>query len=188
VDLIELDIKGVFLLQLPVFSDERGSFQELWNATKMHIPGLDSDFVQDNTAFSRHRVLRGLHYQQPYPQAKLVTALQGEVFDVAVDLRPDSETFGKWTACTLTGGAGRALFIPAGFAHGYQVLSENAHVFYKCTEVYHPESEHALAWNDVDVNIRWPLDNPVVSAKDKAAPTLRETRERLTSGPPPHAS
>lgn len=179
-NLIELDIKGVFVVQMPVFSDERGSFQEIWNAANMRIPGLAGTFVQDNAAFSNRGVLRGMHYQSPFAQDKLVTVLQGTVFDVAVDLRAGSETFGQWTAHTLAAGSGHALFVPAGFAHGYQVTSETAHVFYKCTEVYHPEAEHALVWNDLDVNIRWPLSDPIVSAKDKAAPTLRQIRSLMS--------
>ena len=179
-NLIELDIKGVFVVKMPVFSDERGSFQEIWNDASMSIPGFEGSFVQDNAAVSKRGVLRGLHYQLPFPQAKLVTALQGEVFDVAVDLRPESATFGKWTGRTLVAGSGEALFVPTGFAHGYQVTSETAHVFYKCSDVYHPEAEHALAWDDVDVNISWPLADPLVSAKDNAALTFRQTRSLVS--------
>ncbi len=172
--LTELEIPGVLLVTCDVYRDERGWFQEFWNPARMRIPGLPQPFVQDNTAFSRRGVLRGLHFQQPHAQAKLVTVLDGEIFDVAVDIRPNSATFGKSVAITLSGGEGRSLYVPAGFAHGYQVLSASAHVLYKCTEVYHPEAERTLAWNDPKLGIAWPLADPIVSPKDAIAPTLEE--------------
>lgn len=176
----ELELPGVLLLQFDVYRDERGYFQEVWNPARLNRPDLNVDFVQDNIAFSHHRVLRGLHFQQPHAQAKLVTSLSGTIFDVAVDVRRASPTFGRWLGTELAAGTGHALYIPEGFAHGYQVLSESAHVVYKCTDVYHPEAEHALAWNDPDVAIRWPLANPILSDKDRRAPALADLALRTT--------
>jgi len=176
---VELHIPGVQLIELNVFSDERGWFQEFWNSARMRIPGLTKPFVQDNIAFSLRGVLRGLHFQMPFPQGKLVSALQGEIFDVAVDVRPDSPTFGTAVTTRLTGGSGRALYIPEGFAHGYQVLSETAHVLYKCTEIHKPQAERTLSWKDPQLRIEWPLPEPTLSSKDAAAPSLAELRADL---------
>ena len=170
--IIPLELPGVLLLQLDVYRDERGYFQEIWNPARADVPGMSKDFVQDNIAFSNYGVLRGLHYQDPFPQAKLIVVLAGTIFDVAVDVRADSPTYGRWVGSELVAGSGHALYIPEGFAHGYQVLSSSAHVVYKCTEVYHPEAEHSLAWNDPAIGIRWPLPDPVLSDKDRNAPTL----------------
>ena len=167
-----LEIPDVLLLELDIFRDERGYFQEIWNPARADVPGMKKDFVQDNIAFSNHRVLRGLHYQDPFQQAKLIVVLAGTIFDVAVDVRADSPTYGRWVGSELVAGTGHALYIPEGFAHGYQVLSASAHVVYKCTEVYHPEAEHSLAWNDPAIGIRWPLPDPILSEKDRNAPTL----------------
>ncbi len=167
-----LELSGVLLIEFDVFRDERGYFQEVWNPAHVNIPGVHKEFVQDNIAFSHHRVLRGLHYQDPFPQAKLVVALSGRIFDVAVDLRRGSPTFGRWTGTELAAGTGQALYIPEGFAHGYQVLSENAQVLYKCSEVYHPEAEHSLAWNDPAINIPWPIRDPILSDTDRNSPPL----------------
>jgi dTDP-4-dehydrorhamnose 3,5-epimerase len=170
----ELAIPGVLLLELDQHQDDRGWFLEFWNPNRMSHPDLPQRFVQDNIAFSRRAVLRGLHYQEPNPQGKLVTVAAGEIFDVAVDLRAGSTTFGQWEACRLT--AARALYVPAGFAHGYLVLSEGAHVLYKCTAYYDGAAEHSLAWNDPELAIDWPNPTPVLSAKDAAAPSLADTR------------
>lgn len=167
-----LELPDVLLLEIDVFRDDRGYFQEIWNPARADIPGMKKDFVQDNIAFSHHRVLRGLHYQQPHEQAKLIVVLAGTIFDVAVDVRRDSATFGRWVATELVAGSGQALYIPEGFAHGYQVLSASAHVVYKCTEVYHPDAEHTLAWNDPAIGIKWPLKDPILSEKDRHAPKL----------------
>jgi dTDP-4-dehydrorhamnose 3,5-epimerase len=175
----ELNIPGVLLLQLPVFADQRGYFQEIWNPARADVPGMKKDFVQDNIAFSHHRVLRGLHYQQPFEQAKLIVVLAGSIFDVAVDVRPDSPNYAQWIGTELTAGSGHALYIPEGFAHGYQVLSASAHVVYKCTEVYRPEAEHSLAWNDPAIGIEWPLRDPILSEKDRAAPRLARINSSL---------
>ena len=169
-----LELAGVCLLTGVAFRDERGSFRELWNQERARRSGLDWTFVQDNVAFSRQRVLRGLHFQEPQPQGKLVTAVQGTIYDVAVDIRRASATFGKWVAATLSADQADALYIPPGFAHGYQVLSETAVVVYKCTDFYRPDHEHSLAWNDPILAIAWPLADPIVSAKDAAAPSLEQ--------------
>ena len=165
-------------LQFDVFRDDRGYFQEVWNPARANIPGMKKDFVQDNIAFSHYRVLRGLHYQQPFEQAKLIVVLSGSIFDVAVDVRRDSPTFGPWLGTQLTAGSGDALYIPEGFAHGYQVLSPSAHVVYKCTDVYHPEAEHSFAWNDPAVGIRWPIADPILSEKDRGAGRLEDDVRR----------
>ena len=177
----ELAIPGVLLIELDVFRDERGWFQEFWNPTRMSIPGVTRPFVQDNVAFSKRGVLRGLHFQQPHAQGKLVTVVQGDVFDVAVDLRSDQPTFGRHVSMTLRQGSGQAIYIPEGFAHGYQVLSETAHVLYKCTEVYHPGADRTLAWNDPVLDIAWPLPNPVLSEKDAKATGFAEMRASLAT-------
>ncbi|MGQ0560306.1 MAG: dTDP-4-dehydrorhamnose 3,5-epimerase [Gemmatimonadota bacterium] len=177
----QLELDGVLVLELDRHSDERGWFLEFWNPSRSAYPGLPTRFVQDNIAYSKHRVLRGLHFQAPNAQGKLVTVTGGEVFDVAVDVRPESATFGQWVGATLA--EARALYIPPGFAHGYQVISDGAHVLYKSTEFYRPDCEHALAWNDPQLAIDWPLPDPIVSPKDRTAPGLAQTRaalERLT--------
>jgi dTDP-4-dehydrorhamnose 3,5-epimerase len=179
VEVSRLEGSDIMVLQMTVYRDHRGSFQEVWNPARGNAPGLPSEFVQDNIACSRAGVLRGLHFQKPFAQGKLITVLTGEIFDVAVDLRPESGTFGKWYSFVLKGDSGQALYIPEGFAHGYQVLSEKAHVLYKCTEVYHPEAEHSLAWNDPEVNIKWPIPDPVLSDKDRVASSLADLRGKL---------
>jgi len=168
------DLPDVLLLEPRVFQDERGFFLESYNRrTFRDATGVDVEFVQDNQSFSVRNVLRGLHYQVRQAQGKLVYAAAGEIFDVAVDLRRSSPTFGKWIGVTLTGGAHRMMWIPAGFAHGYLVLSEHAIVLYKTTDFYAPEHERAVAWNDPALAIGWPLaDPPIVSDKDRRASAL----------------
>ena len=169
------DIPDVILLEPRVHQDARGFFLESYNRRTLHeATGLQPDFVQDNTAFSVRNVLRGLHYQVRQAQAKLVLVMAGEIFDVAVDLRRGSPTFGKWVGMTLTGGGHRMLWIPEGFAHGYLVLSEHAIVFYKTTAYYAPEHERTVTWNDPDLAIRWPLESaPIVSEKDRSGTAFR---------------
>ncbi|MGP8218592.1 MAG: dTDP-4-dehydrorhamnose 3,5-epimerase, partial [Limisphaerales bacterium] len=141
---------------------------------------LDWNFVQDNVSLSRRGTLRGLHFQNPAPQGKLVFVLQGEVFDVAVDIRRSSPTFGRWHGLHLSGENKRQFFIPPGFAHGFAVLSETALFAYKCTELYIPQNELTLAWNDPDIGIQWPLDNPQLSEKDARGPRLKDLpKDRL---------
>jgi dTDP-4-dehydrorhamnose 3,5-epimerase len=169
------DIPDVLLLEPRVHQDERGFFLESYNRrTFEQATGLDVEFVQDNQSFSVRNVLRGLHYQILQPQGKLIQVMAGEIFDVAVDLRRGSPTFGKWIGVTLAGGSHRMLWIPQGFAHGYIVLSEHAIVFYKTTDFYAPEHERTILWNDDTLAIRWPLEGePIVSDKDRRAPPFR---------------
>jgi dTDP-4-dehydrorhamnose 3,5-epimerase len=169
------DIPDVLLLEPRVHQDERGFFLESYNRrTFEQATGLDIEFVQDNQSFSVRNVLRGLHYQILQPQGKLIQVMAGEIFDVAVDLRRSSPTFGKWVGTTITGGGHRMVWIPQGFAHGYIVLSEHAIVFYKTTDYYAPEHERTILWNDPGLGIRWPLEaEPIVSDKDRRAPPFR---------------
>jgi len=172
VKVVATELPGVLLLEPRVHQDARGFFLESYNRrTFGEATGLDIDFVQDNQVFSVRNVLRGLHYQIRQPQGKLVVVLAGEIFDAAVDVRRSSPTFGKCVATTLSGGAHRMLWVPAGFAHGYLVLSEHAIVLYKTTDYYAPEHERTILWNDPALGIRWPLEGaPIVSDKDRRAP------------------
>lgn len=168
--LIETAISDVKILEPKVFGDERGFFLESWNANTFAALGLDLQFVQDNHSRSRQGILRGLHYQLQNPQGKLVRVTQGAVFDVAVDIRRSSPTFGHWVGVELSASNHRMLWIPAGFAHGFYVLSESADFQYKCTDFYNPAAEKSILWNDSDLNISWPLVNgqaPLLSAKDE---------------------
>jgi dTDP-4-dehydrorhamnose 3,5-epimerase len=168
------DIPEVLILEPRVHQDERGFFLESYNRRTFEgATGLGVDFVQDNTAFSVRNVLRGLHYQIRQPQGKLVQVMAGEIFDVALDLRRSSPTFGKCAGTTITGGGHRMVWIPPGFAHGYIVLSEHAIVFYKTTDYYAPEHERTILWSDPALGIRWPVEgDPIVSDKDRRAPPL----------------
>jgi dTDP-4-dehydrorhamnose 3,5-epimerase len=165
-------IPDVLLLEPKVHGDARGFFLESWNRrTFAEAAGRDVEFVQDNHSFSARGVLRGLHYQVVRPQAKLVRVIEGEVFDVAVDLRRGSPTFGRWVGERLSGENQRMMFIPEGFAHGFLVLSERAHFLYKTGDYYAPEGDRSLRWNDASVGIQWPIAGaPVLSAKDAQAP------------------
>lgn len=174
---IETDLPGVLILEPKVFGDERGFFMESWNARRYAQYGLPTHFVQDNLSFSRRGVLRGLHFQNPQPQGKLVSVLQGEVFDVAVDIRVGSPTFGRWTGVTLSAEDKRQFYIPPDFAHGFVVTSETALFFYKCTDYYAPASEGTVLWDDPEIGIEWPLENPTLSEKDRQAPILSEMPE-----------
>lgn len=173
-------IEGVFVIEPRVFGDERGYFFESFNEREFHEKtGIDVKFVQDNESKSRYGVLRGLHFQKaPYEQAKLVRVVKGRVLDVAVDIRKGSPTFGKYTAVELTGDNHRQCFIPRGFAHGFCVLSEEAVFQYKCDEYYHPEAEDAIAWDDPDIAIEWPIpaNDIILSEKDKHHPRLRDSK------------
>lgn len=174
---IETGIEGLLVLEPKVFGDARGFFMESFNArTFAEATGLqDVDFVQDNHSRSGRGVLRGLHYQVRQPQGKLVRVSQGRVFDVAVDLRKSSATFGKWYGVELSGENHRQFWVPAGFAHGFYVLSESADFLYKTTDYYAPEHERSLAWNDPTVGVQWPLaGEPLLSAKDLAGKPLGE--------------
>lgn len=162
-------IKDLVVIEPKVFGDERGYFYEAYNKNTFHELGLDYDFVQDNQSFSRKGVLRGLHFQKNYPQAKLVRVIDGEVFDVAVDLRKDSPTYGKWYGIVLSGENKKMFMIPRGFAHGFLVLSETAIFSYKCDDFYHPNDEGGIIYNDPTIGVEWPkLDCEfVLSEKDK---------------------
>jgi dTDP-4-dehydrorhamnose 3,5-epimerase len=165
---VPTSLPGVFVLEPRVFGDERGFFLESFNERAMRELGIEEHFVQDNHSCSSRNVLRGLHYQIKQPQGKLVRVVIGEILDVAVDLRHSSPNFGTWDAVRLSDENKRMLWIPRGFAHGFHVLSEKAHVLYKATDYYAPEHERTLAWNDPDVKIAWGLQGePIISAKDQ---------------------
>jgi dTDP-4-dehydrorhamnose 3,5-epimerase len=165
----QTSLAGLLILEPRIFGDDRGFFLESYNQNTMAEIGIVENFVQDNHSYSAHNVLRGLHYQTPRPQGKLVRAVTGEILDVAVDLRRSSPTFGRWEAVRLSGDNQRMVWVPVGFAHGFRIVSAGAHVLYKTTDFYFPEFEHTLAWNDPDLKIDWQLDgDPIVSAKDRA--------------------
>lgn len=171
---LETALPEVILIEPDVFEDSRGFFMEQYHKKKYESAGINRFFVQDNYSQSCRGVLRGLHFQLGFPQGKLVFVPFGEVFDVAVDIRRGSPTFGKWTGQILSGQNKRQMFIPEGFAHGFCVLSETAHFCYKCTEFYRPEDDRGILWNDPALGIGWPIDSPVVSSKDAALPVLHD--------------
>lgn len=177
----ETKIKGVYIIDVKSYGDNRGYFMETYKKCDFAAAGLDYDFIQDNQSSSRKGVLRGLHFQKNYPQAKLVRVLSGEVFDVAVDLRKGSDTYGQWVGVFLSGENHRQLMIPRGFAHGFLVVSDYAEFAYKCDEIYHPEDEGGIAWDDSDIAIEWPnVGEIILSEKDKKHPTLAEMRIEFT--------
>jgi dTDP-4-dehydrorhamnose 3,5-epimerase len=172
-----LAIMDVLLFTPTVRADDRGYFMEVWHANKFAAAGLDTQFVQDNQSGSRHGTLRGLHYQIEHPQGKLIRVISGEVFDVAVDLRRNSATFGRWVGARLSADNRQQLYVPPGFAHGFLVTSERAEVAYKCTDFYFPQHERTLWWNDPELGIKWPLPagaTPTLSEKDRAGQRLCE--------------
>ena len=174
------DISGLLIIEPKVFGDARGFFLETWNLLRYREAGIGEDFVQDNVSFSRRGILRGLHFQNPNPQGKLLQVLQGEVFDVAVDIRRSSRTFGKWHGLVLNAENKRQFYVPPGFAHGFAVLSETALFHYKCTEFYSPADETAIRWDDPDIVIEWPLNEPLLSERDAKGLRLRDVPpERL---------
>ena len=168
----ETRLPGVLIIEPEVFSDDRGFFMETYHQARYEELGIKVRFVQDNLSYSRRGVLRGLHYQHPHSQGKLVYVVKGEVFDVAVDIRIGSPTFGQWMGVTLSDQNKKQLYIPEGFAHGFVVLSDEALFAYKCTDFYHPEAEGGIVWNDPDLGIEWPEMKPVLSPKDAAYPRL----------------
>jgi dTDP-4-dehydrorhamnose 3,5-epimerase len=184
-NVIETDIPGVLLIEPKVFGDDRGWFMESWQQVRYADAGVGGRFVQDNLAYSRKGVLRGLHVQNPYGQGKLVQVLSGEVFDVAVDVRRGSPHFGQWVGVRLSGDNRRQFYVPEGFAHGYYVLSEQALFAYKCTDLYHPETQFSLRWDDPALGIDWPLEGrPELADKDRDAPLLNQlAAERLPEFP-----
>ena len=178
------ELEGVILFEPVRHQDARGLLVETYKESAYRDCGLDAVFVQDNLSLSRRHVLRGLHYQKR--QGKLITVVRGEIRDIAVDIRPDSETFGRFVEATLSGEDHRQIYIPPGFAHGFSVLSEDAYVWYKTTDVYRPEEEGGIRWDDPDLAIDWKVENPIVSERDRRHPLLREvdgalliTREEL---------
>lgn len=171
---IETAIPGVLIIEPDVFGDKRGFFMETWKASRYEDIGIKAPFVQDNLSFSTRGVLRGLHYQHPYEQGKLVSVVQGKVFDVAVDIRVGSPSFGQWVGVTLSDDNHRQFWVPPGFAHGFCVLSETAYFTYKCTDVYTPLAEGGIAWNDPDIGIEWPLTDVTLSEKDQVYPRLSD--------------
>ena len=172
---LETSIPDVILLEMDVYRDSRGFFMESYHAEKFASLGIPDVFVQDNHSQSVRGTLRGLHFQHPHSQGKLVRVTRGEVFDAAVDIRRGSPTFGRHFAAILSGENMRQMFVPAGFAHGFCVLSDVAEFQYKCTDFYHPEEEYGIAWDDADLGIEWPISSPLLSPKDEKWPRLRDT-------------
>jgi dTDP-4-dehydrorhamnose 3,5-epimerase len=166
------DLPGMYLIEPRLFTDPRGFFMETWQAERYRQARIPGPFVQDDYSYSTQGVLRGLHYQLKHSQGKLVYVLQGEVFDVAVDIRRGSPTFGHWVGKILSGANHRQLYIPPGFAHGFYVLSEGAHILYKCTDFYTPEDEYGLRWDDPALGIDWPMSDPILSDRDRHYPTM----------------
>lgn len=173
---IATELPDVIIIEPTVFGDDRGFFLESWSQARFSEAGLDLNFVQDNHSRSAKGVLRGLHYQNPNPQGKLVRVTSGRVFDVAVDIRQSSPHFKKWVGVELSADNKRMLWVPPGFAHGFLTLEEGTEFLYKCTALYEPSCDRNIRWDDPDIGITWPLDSdaPIVSAKDLAAPTLRD--------------
>jgi dTDP-4-dehydrorhamnose 3,5-epimerase len=179
VRVIATDLPGVLVIEPDVHRDSRGFFLETWHAAKYARAGITGSFIQDNHSKSVVGTLRGLHLQVARPQAKLVRVIEGEVFDVAVDVRRGSPTFGRWVAVTLTAETFRQCYIPAGFAHGFAVTSATAQVEYKCSDVYDPAAEVGIAWNDATLAIAWPMADPLLSDRDRSNPALNAVTERL---------
>lgn len=174
--IVETSISGLLIIEPQVFGDERGFFMETWNESAFREAGLSMSWVQDNHSHSQKGVLRGLHFQNPGAQGKLVRVTRGAVFDVAVDLRNSSDTFGKWAGVELTAENRRMLWVPEGFAHGFLTLCDNTDFLYKCTAPYSPRTEHTLAWDDPAVGVDWPAIgmDPIISEKDKVGLTLAD--------------
>ena len=173
-NVIQTELPGVLIIEPQVFGDQRGYFLETWSQTRYEEAGIIGPFVQDNVAFSRKGILRGLHLQHPRSQGKLVQVLSGEVIDVVVDVRVGSASFGRWVAERLSESNHRQIYIPPGLAHGYCVVSETALFSYKCTDFYSPATELGIIWNDPDLGIDWSVAAPVVSPKDAGHPRLRD--------------
>lgn len=175
-NIIECAIPGPLIIEPKVFGDDRGFFMESWNAAAFAEAGLDLTFVQDNHSRSRKGVLRGMHFQNPAPQGKLVRVVNGAVFDAVVDLRRSSPHFGKWVGVELSAANKRMFWVPEGFAHGFLTLEDDTDFLYKCTTSYTPRNEHSLAWDDAEVGIEWPLDGiePQISTKDKVGTALTD--------------
>ena len=167
-------LDGVFIIEPDVFEDQRGFFLETFHQQRYQQSGIKPIFVQDNLSFSVKSTVRGLHFQIKHPQAKLVQTITGEIFDVAVDIRPGSSTYGKWTGAYLSDKNKHQMLIPEGFAHGFCVCSNTAHVWYKCSDFYRPDDEDGILWKDPVINIDWPLTHPIISAKDQQFQSLSD--------------
>ncbi|MCX7044684.1 MAG: dTDP-4-dehydrorhamnose 3,5-epimerase [Candidatus Sumerlaeota bacterium] len=176
---IKTKIANLLLIEPDVYYDQRGFFLEFFNANKYRVAGIPENFVQDNHSRSVGRTLRGLHLQREHPQAKLVRVIEGEIYDVAVDLRRGSHTFGQWVGLYLSAANFHQTYIPAGFAHGFCVMSPEAQIEYKCADFYDPKDEMAIRWDDPDIAIHWPISDPILSPKDEAALSLKDALERL---------
>ena len=176
-NVLHAPLSGLIIIEPDVYHDERGLFSEVWSREKYAGMGISAPFVQDNISLSHQGVLRGLHFQNPSAQGKLVSVIAGQVFDVAVDLRKDSPTFGKWYGETLSAENARQLYLPPGFAHGFVVTSAMALFFYKCTERYNKQAEKTLLWNDPDIGIEWPVKSPRISEKDSRGRLLKDLRD-----------
>jgi len=168
------DLEDVYVIEPEVFGDQRGFFMETYNKEEFKKHGVNVDFVQDNHSKSKKGVLRGLHFQEKYPQGKLVRVIKGKVYDVAVDLRKSSKTFGKWFGIELSAENKKMFWVPGGFAHGFVTLEDDTEFVYKCDQFYHPEDEGGLIWNDPGLKIDWPIENPTLSEKDQDFPTLKK--------------
>ena len=181
IEVEQTSLPGVLLITPQIFKDERGFFIESYNYQDFSDAGISDIFVQDNHSKSQKGVLRGLHYQNPHPQGKLVRVIRGKIFDVVVDIRAGSPTFGKYIGVTLTNDSPKMLFVPVGFAHGFLVLDDDTEVLYKVTDLYYPKGDAGIRWDDPDVGISWPchefgIDTPVLSEKDKIHPYLRDVQ------------
>lgn len=181
-NIIKTKLDGLLIIEPKVFGDERGFFYETYHEQRYKNAGFKESFVQDNRSRSTGNVLRGLHFQKRKPQGKLVTVTAGTVFDVAVDLREDSPTFGQYESIILSGDNRLQFYIPPGFAHGFCVLSDIADFQYKCTDFYDPTDEGGIIWNDNSININWPISEPNLSLKDKELPSLEDVRKQLKFG------
>ena len=170
----ETELPGVLIVEPPRFRDSRGVFFESWNLRRYAAAGIPEKFVQDNVSQSSRGVLRGLHFQNPRAQGKLVSVLSGEIYDVVVDIRRGSPTFEQWIAVTLDAESGKQLYVPEGFAHGFCVTSDSAVFTYKCTDFYAPDCEHTVRWNDPKINISWPVGDPLLADKDRDASCLKD--------------
>lgn len=176
--IIKTEIDGIILIEPDLFSDNRGIFCETFSVSKYKEAGIQCDFVQDNFSFSKKNIIRGLHYQiPPVAQAKLVSVIDGEIYDVAVDIRKNSRTFGKYFGAVLKAPFRRQIFIPPGFAHGFSVLSERAMVHYKCSAPYSPQHERGICWNDPDLAIDWKISSPILNERDSSFPKLNQQKD-----------
>jgi len=173
------ELPGLLIIEPDVYRDARGFFLETFHEKKYHEGGIDAVFVQDNHSRSLRGTLRGLHAQRTHPQGKLIRVIEGEIYDVAVDIRKNSPTFKRWVGVTLSAENFRQMYIPPGFAHGFCVTSDFAEIEYKCTDFYDPKDEIGIHWSDPDIGVKWPLTDPILSKRDKEAPRLRDLLDRL---------